>query len=55
MDAKRRDYLHTIVNDLHYYIRTMNGFAPHPTYFDKDIIKYLDSVVKGKKETIKDD
>ncbi len=46
MNGKRRKYLNTIAKSLNYYVRTMEGFAAHPTYFDKSVIEFLDKIIK---------
>ena len=50
MTSQREDYLNAIALDLCSYIRTLEGFAPHPTYLDESVIDFLDGVVAEEHE-----
>ena len=46
MTEERRKYLNDVAVNLYDYIRTVEGFAPHPMYFDDGVIDYLDNIVR---------
>ncbi len=45
MDDARCEYLSRVASELCSHIRTIDGFAPHPTYLDEGVMDFLDDII----------